>query len=105
MPLEKVQGTWGKSKFDASKFKVGDVKVRSSMAYDLVKSKLYIGKSRLDVTKDLGPGDGYYFSGMIPAYILNDPAHKGDDVWQLVFLIDNTGKVTEVVVHQNCCGS
>jgi hypothetical protein len=103
MQLPKIEKTWGESKFDEKKFKDGDISVRAKMAYDLIKSKTYVGKSRLDVVKNLGPSDGYYFSGMIPAYIINDPPKKGDDVWQIVFLIDKNGIVTDVAVHKNCC--
>jgi hypothetical protein len=103
MPLAKIEKTWGESQFDKKKFRDGNASVKAAMAYDLIKSRIYIGKSRLDVVKELGPGDGYYFSGMIPAYIINDPPKKGDDVWQIVFLIDKDGAVTEVAVHKNCC--
>ena len=102
MGVEQVKSNWGNVKFNKEKFKAGDVNMRSSMAYDLISSKVYVGKSRLEVAKDLGPGDGYYFSGMIPAYIINDPP-KGSDVWQIVFLLDKNGIVDEVAVHKNCC--
>jgi hypothetical protein len=103
MPPPRVEKQWGHAKFDSLKFKIGDTAVRASMAFDLINSKSYVGKSRLTVIKELGPSDGYYFSGLIPAYLINNPPKKGDDVWQIVFLLNKNGVVSKVVVHKNCC--
>ena len=103
MPTDEVQKTWGNNKFDQLTFKNGTTLERSKMVYDLIQSKIYIGKSRLEVIKDLGVSDGYYFSGMIPAYILNNPSTVGSDLWQVVFLLNSQETVVEVVVHKNCC--
>ena len=103
MPSDQIKQRWGTTKFDKTLFKNGSVAARAKMSYDLIQSKIYVGKSRIEVINDLGPSDGYYFSGMIPAYLLNNPTTVGADLWQLAFLLNSEGSVTEVVVHKNCC--
>jgi len=73
------------------------------MAYSLTQKNPYIGKPITAVRDSLGGPDGYYFSDIYPAYIINEPKNKGDDVWQIVFLIDKTRNISEVIVHKNCC--
>ena len=75
------------------------------MAYSLIKSEKYLGKSVSEIRQELGDPDGYYFSDTYPAYIITDAVNKGVDVWQIVFLIDKNRKISEVVVHKNCCYS
>jgi len=103
MPIDQIKKMWGTTKFDKSFFKNGSIPDRAKMSYDLIQSKIYVGKSRIEVINDLGPSDGYYFSGMVPAYLLNDPKTVGSDLWQLAFLLNSEGLIVEVVVHKNCC--
>jgi hypothetical protein len=51
----------------------------------------------------LGDFNGYYFSDVYPTYLINEPQKKGDDVWQLVFLLDKNRLISSVIVHKNCC--
>ena len=104
MPLQKVKQTWGGADFSAEKFKTALPSEKAKMAYSLINNKKYIGKSVLEIREELGDPDGYYFSDLYPAYKITDPPlQKGDDVWQIVFLIDKNKKISEVVVHKNCC--
>ena len=103
MSLTRIEKKWGESDFSAEKFKNGDKQARANMAYSLIKQKKYIGKSILDIRAELGDFDGYYFSDAYPTYLINEPIKKGDDVWQLVFLLDKNKLVSSVIVHKNCC--
>ena len=103
MPTDQIKKMWGTTKFDKVLFRNGSVADRAKMSYDIIQSKVYVGKPRATVINDLGPSDGYYFSGMTPAYLLNNPPTVGADLWQLVFLLSSDGLVVEVVVHKNCC--
>lgn len=105
MSLKKVEKKWGQSEFSAERFKTAPPSEKAKMAYSLIKSKKYIAKSVIDIRQDLGDPDGYYFSDIYPAYIITDSQKKGDDVWQIVFLLDKNRTISEVVVHKNCCYS
>ena len=63
-----VEEKWGNQNFDVLKFKSGTVENRAAMASSLLKSKkTWIGKSYLEIEKQLGPHDGYYFNDIYPA--------------------------------------
>ena len=64
----------------------------------------FIGKSAEEVRKELGEFTGNFFSDSIPAYLIEEGWKKGKDTWQLVFLLNENGKVNEVKIHKNCCG-
>lgn len=51
----------------------------------------------------LGDHDGYYFSDMFPAYMIHRGKTREEKSWQIVFLLDRKQRVSEVVVHKNCC--
>lgn len=105
MSPEAVASTWGKSAFDAEKFKNGSEEVRATMAYSLVseKKKDYIGKNRSVIRQELGDHDGHYFSDMYPAYIIGGTKKGDPNTWQILFLIDKDQNISDVVVHKNCC--
>ena len=103
--IKKVEKKWGNYDFLAEKFKIATPIERAKMAYSLIQSKKYVGKSVSNIRKELGDPDGYYFSGVYPAYIITESRNKGDDIWQIVFLIDNYRNISEVIVHKNCCYS
>lgn len=103
MSMSAVGKTWGSDPFDALKFRQGDAKTRSKMTKSMMLSKQLIGKSSEEIRKELGSWDGYYFSDMFPAYIIQDGRLEKGDTWQVVFLLDQNQKVTEVIVHKNCC--
>ncbi|MEQ1721923.1 MAG: hypothetical protein ABL930_02025 [Pseudobdellovibrio sp.] len=103
MSLARIEKKWGHSDFSAEKFKAGNKLTRASMAYSLIKQNKYLGKSILDIKAELGDFNGYYFSEAYPTYLINEPQKKGDDVWQIVFLLDKNRLISSVIVHKNCC--
>lgn len=104
LPVQQVAKKWGTTAFDSDKFKKGSEKERSQMAYSLLQNKKkFIGKDRSVIRKELGDFDGYYFSEMYPAYIIEMAQDNESDSWQIVFLIDRKGLVSDIIVHKNCC--
>ncbi len=74
------------------------------MAQSILKNKnKFVGKPIQDIHAEFGRHDGFYFSDWIPAYIIQDAKKKGDDVWQIVFTPDKHKKVSDIIVHKNCC--
>lgn len=72
------------------------------MAYSILRNeKKYIGKSVIDIHKEFGQPDGFYFSDIIPAYLIQIAKTKNEEAWQIVFLLDHNRKVTKVIVHKN----
>jgi len=101
---EAVREKWGNEKFEAKRFHDGGAKVRATMTYDLLmKQKEFIGKTAAEIRSLLGNFSGFYFSDAYPTYLIDKGKQKGDDVWQIVFLIDKSRHVTEIIVHKNCC--
>ncbi len=106
MSLKKVCKTWGSLPLDIAKFKQAeeDEATRAKMTCSLLKNKKnYIGKDTTEIRKLFGDYSGYYFSDMIPTYIIKSAKKKGQDTWQIVFLIDNQEKISKIIVHKNCC--
>jgi hypothetical protein len=101
MPLDKVTQTWGAELFDSKKFRDGDIAVRAKMASALLRSNPFKGKTPEEVRSELGNWDGYYFSDMFPAYIIQDGRTQSGGTWQIVFLLDRKQRVSEVIVHKN----
>lgn len=104
MATKNVCKNWGEAPFQVDRFRLEDEVVRAKMACSLLKNqKLFIGKDRAQIRNELGDHDGFYFSDMFPAYMIQSAKSKGEDSWQLVFLIDRKEKVSEIIVHKNCC--
>lgn len=91
---------WGFLKFDSKQFKSGDFSIKSKMSSDLLKNNPYVGKPVSIVWEDLGYHDGHFKNDVVPAYILNEDEN---DVWQLVFLLDENRIVTKSSIYKNCC--
>lgn len=103
MGIEEIRKRWGTVPFSAEKFKAAATKQRAEMAYDLVKKKSLKGKSVAEVKALLGETSGYFWTERVPTYFIEEGwATKGDS-WQLVFLVDNDERVTDIRVHKNCC--
>lgn len=101
---KETEKRWGKSDFSVEKFKNGSVESRASMAASLLQHKNnFLGLDRSEIRARLGDYSGYYISGMYPTYLIQDAKNRNEEAWQLVFLIDNKGKITDIVVHKNCC--
>ena len=104
MDLKAVCKKWGDFPFDAKKFRDGDEASRAQMSCGVLKNqKLFVGKDRASIRKELGDHDGYYFTDMFPAYIVLSGKDKTEDTWQLVFLLDRDQKISEIIMHKNCC--
>lgn len=106
MSEKKVCERWGKQALNVKKFKSAGEgsSVRAKMACSLIKNKKkFLGKDTGEIMKLFGSCDGHYFSDMIPAYLIEIASKKGQDSWQIVFLIDRRERVSDIVVHKNCC--
>ena len=106
MSQKKVCEKWGQVPLDIAKFKVSEDQesIRASMACALLKNqKHYIGKDIREIQKLFGSYSGHYFSDMIPTYLIETAQKRGEDTWQIVFLIDRHEKISQIIVHKNCC--
>ncbi len=106
MSLKKTCRRWGEQPFNEEQFKAagGDRAVRAKMTCSLLKNqKKYIGLDSLEIRKRLGDYTGYFFSESFPAYMINSAAEKDKNAWQILFFVDGEHKVSEIVVHKNCC--
>lgn len=101
---EKVKAKWGNTQFDPQGFREGAMEARSKMAASLLRNKgQFIGKYRSEIRKVLGDYSGFYVSGMYPTYLIQETSDKSTEAWQVVFLLDAQSKVSDIVVHKNCC--
>ncbi len=104
MATSEVCKKWGEKPFEATLFKSGNTETRASMACSLLKNpKPMLGKDILEIRGLLGDHDGYYFSDMYPAYLIQIGKNHSEESWQVVFMIDKNEDVKGVVVHKNCC--
>ena len=99
MEVENVQKRFGNRKFNAKLFRAGSLSLKASMVADIIKSKYYIGKSRSQVQSDLGEPSGYYISETFLAYIVHIKKNDSQEVWQLLFIPDRSGRITDVKMH------
>ena len=71
------------------------------MTYDLLAHVDHFrGMKTPEVRAELGDPDGFYFRDSFPAYIIDEGTQEG---FQIVFLLNNQFKVSNVIVHKNCC--
>jgi hypothetical protein len=104
LPMEKVSEKWGTQPFDIGQFKSGKEQDRAKMAYSLLKQqKKFVGEDSADIRKQFGDFDGFYFRDTFPTYMIQSRTKESESAWQIVFLLDNKFKVTEIIVHKNCC--
>ena len=97
---------WGERPLDIAAFRSAeeDEATRAAMACSLLRTQDdYVGMSRLEVRPLFGDPDGYYYTEMQPAYLIETAKTMDEDSWQIVFLIDRDRNVRKVVVHKNCC--
>lgn len=101
--IKEAENKWGVSAFVAKKFKQSTEKIKSSMAVDILRKKLYVGLDMLSVREDIGTPDSYYFSDTIYAYKITEPGENKES-WQLIFIPDEKlEKVKEVKIRKKCC--
>ncbi len=98
-----VKQRWGQAPFEEEKFKAADLSSRAKMAFSLMTSKKLLGLTPIEIRERLGSFDGHYFSESYPTYLIQRATNKGDESWQIVFLIDEKRKAKEIIVHKNCC--
>ena len=104
MTTTEVCKKWGEKEFDAKAFKNATPDLRASMTCSLLKNqKPFIGKDISEIREILGDHDGYYFSDMYPAYLIQVGKNHTEESWQIVFMIDKDDDIKEIVVHKNCC--
>lgn len=106
LSVREVCQRWGDRPLDVEAFRSAedDESARAAMACSLLKNQAdYVGMHRLEIGLHFGEFTGYYHTEMQPTYLIERAKTKTDDTWQIVFLIDHDQKVTEIVVHKNCC--
>jgi hypothetical protein len=103
LTVESIEKKWKQVPFSSTAFKNGTPGIRASMTVDIITGKKFIGMDIKDVKTLLGRPTGYFWNDSFPAYILNEGWKDNDSTWQIIFLPDHNGKVTNVVVNKNCC--
>lgn len=103
MDLEKAKLVFGNNKVDVKKFISGDMQERAKQAVAICNDKSFIGKSIPEIREILGKSDGFFWSDGIPAYIIGKGSLKDNSRWQIVFLVHENKKISEVKIHKNCC--
>ncbi len=104
--VKEVCRRWGEQPLDIAAFRAAeeDEATRAAMACWLLKTQDdYVGMHRLEVRPLFGNPTGYYITEFIPTYLIETAKTMSEDSWQIVFLTDRDGKVSEIVVHKNCC--
>lgn len=103
LDTKSAEKRWGAKIFSPEGFKNGSLKLRAQMAASLQKGNHFVGKTPNEIKATLGPFTGHFWSGMVPAYLIEEGWNLNSDSWQLVFLLDDAGKVKEIRIHKNCC--
>lgn len=102
LSVSSVCSKWGDGPIEVQKFKTGNENLRQKMACSILKNqKSYVGKSIKEIRAEFGDPDGFYFSDIYPAYLITPEEDKAREYWQIVFLLNNDRKVTEIIVHKN----
>ncbi|MDE0703949.1 MAG: hypothetical protein OXH59_09520 [Rhodospirillaceae bacterium] len=97
---------WGERPLDVAAFRSAekDESTRAAMACSLLKTQDdYVGMDSSEIGALFGNPYGYYYYDSHPAYMIESAKTRGQDAWQIVFLVGRDGKVSEVFVHKNCC--
>ena len=63
----------------------------------------FIGMHHLQIQSLFGDHTGYHDTEVVPTYLIEVAATEAQETWQIVFLLDRDRKVSDVVVHKNCC--
>lgn len=103
LDYKEAKKKWGDIEFNASKFKSADEKEKGAMAANAIKIKKFVGKDMLEVRKELGVPNSYFFSDTIFAYAITEST-ENREAWHLIFVPDEKlEKVKEVKIHKKCC--
>ena len=106
MSVSEVCRRWGERPFDVAAFRAADEdeSVRAAMTCSLLRNQDdYVGMHRLEINPLFGNPTGFYYTEFIHTYIIESAKTRAQDSWQIVFLLDRDRKVSEIVVHKNCC--
>ena len=104
MKPAEAEKKWGVKLLNKDLFRTGDHNKRESMAVDMVKKNIYVGKPMKLVRQELGEPDSYFFSDTIYAYKIMPFPGENKEIWHLVFIPDeNLENVKEVKIHKKCC--
>ena len=63
----------------------------------------YVGVHRRKKFETFGDPTGYYYTEMPLTYLIETARTRDWDSWQIVFRINKSREVKEIVVHKNCC--
>ena len=106
LSVSEVCRRWGERPLDVAAFRSAeeDESTRAAMTCSLLKNQNdYVGMHRLEILTLFGHPSGYYYTEMTPTYLTEVAKTRAQDSWQIVFRLDRDRKVSEVVVHKNCC--
>lgn len=103
LSASKAQKRWGNQTYTSESFKKSDFTERAKMAASVLQDKSLKGLTVTEVRNKFGAPDGFYFIDSYPAYIIQDGKTRDEETWQIVFLLNASHKVREVIVHKNCC--
>ena len=106
MSVGEVCERWGDGPLDVAAFRAAkdDELARAAMACSLLKSQDdYVGMLVSEIRHLFGEFEGHFWNEVQPTYLIEIAETKADDSWQIVFLHDRDRRVTEIVVHKNCC--
>lgn len=101
LTLEEAEKKWGAREFSKEVFKKGPSKERAQMAVDLVKRKKFLNEKKEVLVDLLGRHDGFFYDDRVPAYILEEPENNSEINWQLIFLTDWKGNITDYRFLEN----
>ena len=108
MSVSEACERWGDGPLDVATFRAAedDEPARAAMACSLLKNQDdYAGMHRSEIEPLFGDSTGYFWNEAQPTYLIEIAETKADDSWQIVFLHDLDRRVSEIVVHKNCCGT
>ena len=97
---------WGERPLVVAVFRSAeeDESTRAGMACSLLKNQDdFVGMHWLEIRPLFGNPTGYFDTEMVPTYMIETAKTRTQDAWQIVFLLNRDRKVSEVVVHKNCC--
>jgi len=102
--MHEVEKRWGHATLNIDKFREGDAAARAAMTFDLLRrQKEFKGKYVVDIRKEFGDPNGFYFTDVFPAYLIQEGRNREEESWQIVFLLDKERKAEKIIVHKNCC--
>ena len=104
LSYKEARKKWGEMAFSGEKFKSALEKEKAPMAVNALKINAYVGKDMLQVRKDLGSPDSYFFSDTIFAYSILPFPGENKETWHLIFIPnEKLEKVKEIKIHKKCC--